>query len=142
MNNVVSFETFAQYFSCFSGHMVLYKEVLYPTAEHAYHCQRYTDPDIIDEIKKATSAYKARELSQKYKSQQIPNFDSEKIGIMEKIFRAKLEQHEDVMRALIESGEKIIIKNHPDDYFWGNGADGSGKNEMGKLWMKLRSRLV
>ncbi len=141
MDNVLSHETFAMYFSCFSGHMIMYKGIFYPTSEHAYHCQRYADKSIIDEIQKATSAYYARELSQKYKSQQIPDFDSKKVEVMEGIFKAKLDQHEDVKKALIESENKIIIKNHPDDYYWGNGADGSGKNEMGKIWMKLRSEM-
>jgi len=131
-------ETFAIYFSCFSGHMVEYKGVLYTTAEHAYHSQRYEDPIIVEEIKGARSAYLAWKISQKYKAQQIEGFDENKLSVMEQIFRAKLDQHEDVKRALVESGDSIILKNHQLDYFWGTGADGTGRNEMGKLWMKLR----
>ena len=142
MEETLSPEIFQLFFSAFSAHTVEYKGVLYKTAEHAYHCQRYTDPKIAEEIQNAPSVEKAWEISQKYKSQQLPDFDARKIGIMEEIFRAKLLQHKDVKQKLIRSGNTRIIKKHPLDYFWGTGADNSGRNEMGRLWMKLRAELL
>ncbi len=140
MKKVFPFEAYAQYLSAFSGHSVEYKGILYSTVEHAYHCQRYSDQKILDEIKSARSAYKAWEISQKYKSQQFPDFDDKKVAVMEDICRTKLEQHDDIKRALVESGEDPIVKDYPDA-FWGIGPDGIGRNEMGKIWTKLRSEL-
>jgi N-glycosidase YbiA len=40
---------------------------------------------------------------------------------------------------LQKSGTEDIIEDSPDDYFWGEGADGSGQNMLGRLWMKIRS---
>ncbi len=142
MSQTLPFETFEKYFSCFSGHMVEYAGMLYTTAEHAYHCQRYTAAEIIREIQTARSAFLAWEVSQKYKSQQIENWDVKKSEVMEGILRAKLSQHTDVRQALLDSGEMIIVKNHPLDVFWGNGVGGLGQNELGKLWMKLREELI
>ena len=34
-----------------------------------------------------------------------------------------------------------LIEANPDDYFWGEGKDGTGKNMMGKLLMKVRTNL-
>ena len=131
---------YEQYLSTFSSHAVEYKGVLYSTVEHAYHCQRYSDPKIQDEIRSALSAYKAWEVSQKYKSQQIENFDEQKASVMEDICRSKLAQHTDVETALRVSADSVIIKDFPDS-FWGIGMDGSGKNTMGLIWMKLRGEL-
>lgn len=134
--------TFSKYLSNFSEHQVEYEGASYLTAEHAYHCQRYEDPAIISEIFTAPTARAAWETSQKYKSRQNPEFTELKVEIMKKILRAKADQHEDVRRALLESGEQEIVKNEPNDSFWGNGPDGSGRNELGKLWMSIRAEIA
>lgn len=65
----------------------------------------------------------------------------DKDRLMEKIFRAKLDQHPDIKEILIESKDREMLKMYDTDYYWGTGADGTGKNKMGKLWMKLRDEL-
>jgi hypothetical protein len=60
---------------------------------------------------------------------------------MEQIFRAKVAQHPDIKEILLESEDRELLKEYPTDYYWGTGADGSGQNRMGKLWMKLRDEL-
>ena len=130
---------YAKYLSASSAHMIEYKGVIYPTVEHAYHCQRYTDPKIIEIMKSARSPQKAWEASQQYKSKQVPDWDSKKILIMEDLCKTKLTQHEDVKNALLASGDDLILKDYPDS-FWGIGLDG-GRNEMGKIWMRLRDEL-
>jgi N-glycosidase YbiA len=134
-------ERFEQYLSPFSGHMLEFKGVLYPTIEHAYHCQRYTDQQVVDAIRNTRSAWSAWALSQQHKKEQIPDWDARKVGVMEELFRAALDQHADIRKALIESGDFLIIHHNANDSFWGDGADGAGRNEMGKIWMKLRAEL-
>lgn len=137
---ILPFDLYERMLSAFSGHMVEYKGMVYPTAEHAYHCQRYTDPAVLDEIKNARSAKLAWEASQKYKSQQMLGFEEGKVALMEDICRAKLAQHADVKEVLLWSEGMAIIKTYPDP-FWGIGLDGEGRNELGKLWMRLRDEL-
>ena len=137
---ILPFDLYERMLSPFSGHMVEYKGVLYSTAEHAYHCQRYSDSKIVEEIKNARSPKLAWALSQKYKSQQIAGFDERKVEIMEDICREKLAQHEDVREILLWSEGMAIIKTYPDP-FWGVGLDGEGRNELGKLWIRLRAEL-
>jgi len=33
------------------------------------------------------------------------------------------------------------MENSPTDYYWGCGKDGTGRNELGKILMKIRSKL-
>ena len=56
-------EIFAVYFSPYTAHAIEVEGVLYPTVEHAYQCQRYIDPKIIEEIRSARSPVKAWEAS-------------------------------------------------------------------------------
>lgn len=118
--------------------------VVYPTLEHAYQCQRYTDQNIKDEIIKAHSPVKAWETSTKYKHLQIPEFKDEnhKLKVMKMLMRLKAEQHEEIRQALLDSGDQIIVKHivtyPPGDGFWDDGEDGKGLNHIGRMWMEIR----
>jgi ribA/ribD-fused uncharacterized protein len=141
MEQVVLPEIFSRFFSAFSAHPITYQGITYKTVEHAYHAQRYIDSKIVQDIVDNPTPEGAWEVSQKYKSQQIPDFNERKLAVMEELFRAKLDQHADVGQALIESEDLVIVKHEPKDSWWGDGPDGSGRNEMGKLWMRLRDEL-
>ena len=140
-------EIFALYFSAFSPHAIEYEGVIYPTVEHAYHCLRYSDPKVVKEILDARSPEIAWRLSQGHKATRSPEYldENKKLALMSKLMRAKLQQHEDVRRALVETGEipiiKRIVAGPPGDGFWDIGDDGRGENHVGKIWMILRAEL-
>ena len=140
----VPLEIFAIYFSPYSAHAIEIDGIVYPTVEHAYQCQRYTDKKIIEEIRTASSPVKAWETSSKYKPVQIQEFkkDEYKLEVMMKIMRLKVEQHEDIRKALLDSGNKQIVKHittyPPGDGFWDDGEDGEGLNHTGRMWMEIR----
>ncbi|HNW71671.1 MAG TPA: NADAR family protein [Candidatus Paceibacterota bacterium] len=144
---ILPLEIFYIYFSPYTSHAIKLDGVVYPTVEHAYQCQRYTDQKIIDEIISARSPVKAWQVSCKYKHLQIPEFkdDEYKLEIMKKLMRLKMEQHEEVRNALIDSGDLKIVKHivtyPPGDGFWDNGEDGKGLNHIGKMWMDMREEL-
>ncbi len=148
MQNKLPLEIFYIYFSPYTAHAIEIDRVVYPTVEHAYQCARYTDKNIIEEIRNTHSPVKAWEISSKYKHTQISEFKKEeyKLEIMEKIMRLKRDQHEEVRKALLDSGELDIVKHivtyPPGDGFWDDGEDGKGLNYIGKIWMKLRNELL
>ncbi len=127
--------------SPFSAHEIELDGVVYKTAEHAYQALRVV-PEARAEIMAATSPLNAWRIGQvcKEKNLLVSNFDKD--GLMEEIFRAKLEQHPDIARVLVATKERELIKVFDTDYYWGTGPDGSGENKMGKLWMKLRAEIT
>jgi ribA/ribD-fused uncharacterized protein len=139
---ILPFDIFVTYFSAYSAHMVEYESVLYPTVEHAYHCRRYNDDEIKKQILAARSPVLAWQESQEHKHKQMPDFNERKAAMMEELCRAKAEQHADVKQALLDSGNMRIVKHITTgpkaDGFWDDGKDGSGRNEMGKIWMRIR----
>jgi ribA/ribD-fused uncharacterized protein len=124
----------------FSAHEVKLDGVMYKTAEHAYQALRAV-PEARQSIIDARSPMDAWRAGQvvKQNNQLIPDFD--KLTLMERIFRTKLEQHSDVREVLLATGDRDLLKVYDTDYFWGTGADGAGENQMGKLWMRLRAEL-
>ncbi len=147
MNKKFPLEKFAIYFSPYTAHAIEINGIVFPTVEHAYQCQRYTDKKIIEEIKSARSPVKAWEVSSKYKHLQIPEFKNEehKLEVMKKLMRLKVEQHEDIRKALNDSQDLNIVKHvntyPPGDGFWDDGEDGEGKNHMGRIWMEIRKEI-
>jgi ribA/ribD-fused uncharacterized protein len=142
---IVPPEIFAIYFSGFSAHAIEYGGNVYPTLEHAYHCLRFSDQSVIDEIRNARSPEAAWKLSQTYKDKRRRLTDGEKIELMTSLSKAKLQQHPDVRKVLIDSVGRLIVKRivagPPGDGFWDIGEDENGANQWGKIWMKLRDEL-
>jgi len=126
-------------FNNFSAHAIEVEGRLFPTSEHAYQAAKCTDPQGQEAIRNARSPHQAKVLANEtYKAARDPDWGSKKVAVLEEILRAKLAQHPEAQEALRESGDEDIIEDSPTDYFWGEGADGSGQNMLGKLWMKLR----
>ena len=129
--------------SNFSSYSVEWKGETWMTSEHAYQAEKFDDVDIKQKIKKALSAYDSKMIAIEYKEKMKPRWNEDlRLGIMEEIIRAKLAQHPHIKKKLLQTGDKEIIENSKDDYFWGWGADQTGFNHHGKIWMKLRSELL
>ncbi len=130
------------YLSPFSAHQVKIWGETFATVEHAYHWAKFKPCMERDEIKNAKSPLACLEISREKRTKKellVENFD--KNAIMEELFRAKLTQHPEVAEVLKLTGKRGLLKEIPTDYYWGTGHDGSGKNNMGKLWMKLRDEM-
>lgn len=127
--------------------MIEVEGVVYPTVEHAYQCARYTDQKIKDEILNARSPVKAWETYYKYKHLQITEFKDKdyKVSVMKNLMKLKALQHEEVKKALLDSGDLQIVKRivtyPPGDGFWDIGEDGRGLNMIGRIWMEIREKL-
>jgi ribA/ribD-fused uncharacterized protein len=126
--------------SPFSAHEIEIDGVVYKTAEHAYQALRVIEEER-DSVMSARSPMDAWRLGNQFKAEGKLVSDFDKDSLMEKIFRAKLAQHEDIKEALRISGNRELLKVYREDSYWGTGLDGQGQNKMGNLWMKLRSEL-
>lgn len=130
------------YLSPFSAHRIEIWNEIFATAEHAYQVSRIIPGFARDAIKQAPSPMDAWREGQKFKNDpayQVADFD--KYAVMMEIFRAKRDQHPDIARILRDSGDRELLKVWATDYYWGTGKDGTGENQMGKIWIKLRTEL-
>lgn len=57
---------------------------------------------------------------------------------MRKAVLKKFQTHTDIREILLATGEEEIVEKSPIDYYWGCGADGSGKNRLGVILMEVR----
>lgn len=70
-----------------------------------------------------------------------PDWEQIKDDIMRKALLRKFETHGDIREILLSTGDAEIVENSPIDYYWGCGANGSGKNRLGIILMEVRDIL-
>lgn len=81
----------------------------------------------------------ARDLGQKVKMR--PDWDQVKDQVMYECVLAKFLQHPDLRKELMKTDPETLVEDSPIDYYWGCGADGTGKNMLGKTLMRVRLEL-
>jgi ribA/ribD-fused uncharacterized protein len=151
-------------FSNFYSVQVTFNGITYPTSEHAYQAAKFLpntpeEREYIDIISKANTpgialilanqknvgGYKWRTdlnpIIQKYLNLGVkmrPDWDDVKIRIMALVVHDKFMYNERLKKLLVSTGERSIAEHTHRDKFWADGADGSGKNWLGRILMALR----
>jgi ribA/ribD-fused uncharacterized protein len=140
-DTIYFFETAYSPLCSWSAHSVYVWGRRFPTVEHAYHWRKHRDtaPDVAELIAAAHSPWMALQIEHWNKHLRTPEWGDIKVGMMRELLQAKSAQNEDVRQCLRRSGNKRLVENSPWDDFWGCGADGTGRNMLGELWMEIRS---
>ncbi|MDP2873890.1 MAG: NADAR family protein [bacterium] len=130
-------------FSNFSSFAVKWKGRLWQTSEHAYQASHFfkTAPELVEKIFTAKSAHEAFKIAKENTDKAPKDLGVRKVAIMEDIVRHKLKQNPYVLHKLVQTGKRKIVEDSPKDAFWGWGEKRDGRNELGKIWMKLRGEL-
>lgn len=137
-NTIGFYETEHYMFSNFSSFSVEYEGVIWMTSEHAYQASKFTDSAMKEKVRNAKSAHDAFKTARSHKDDYQRDWQDIKLVVMEKIVRAKHDQHPYIQEKLKETGNKRIVEDSPVDDFWGWGPNKDGKNHLGKIWMKIR----
>ena len=124
-------------FSNFSKHPIYVDDKLYPTTEFYYQSKKFLDPKTQEMIRTLTTSRECADVARKTPNLR-PDWEEVKYEIMKDALRFKIQQHTDVFKKLMETGNEEIAEDTKDDYIWGIGSDGTGKNLLGKAWMDLR----
>jgi ribA/ribD-fused uncharacterized protein len=128
----------------FSAFQIEVDNIVFPTIEHAYHYYKFKDHDtrLAKSILTARSPHQAQKIAYANKDRQDPEWDNKKLELMEEFCRCKLNQHDYVKEKLLSTSRLEIVEDSTKDDFWGWGKNRAGRNELGKIWMKLRNELM
>jgi N-glycosidase YbiA len=69
------------------------------------------------------------------------DWEQVKDAVMREAVREKFLRHADIQVVLLGTGDELIVENAPGDFYWGIGADGSGKNMLGQILMEVRAEI-
>lgn len=123
----------------FSSFKVKVNGYLYSSLEEAFQSMLFL-PDhkeISEQIKNSYSAHEAQKIMHE-NINKVKYSNKEKLVLMEKLLRLKIEQNPYVLKKLLETKNYTIMEDSPKDNYWGCGINREGENNLGKLWMKLR----
>ena len=125
---------------------IKYEGLTYPSTEHAYQAAK-----TIDVAQRKAFAIEGREIGlpvlnaggAKQLGRKIPirdDWEEVKLEVMEELLKLKFSQHY-FRQKLIDTGdEELVESNTWNDTYWGV-CRGIGQNHLGKLLMKVRSKL-
>lgn len=110
----------------------------FPSVEHAFQAAKSLDPDIRWQFQYCRSAGEAKQRGKMVKLR--PDWEEVKIQVMTDLIRSKF-QCPELKQKLLDTGYAHIEEgNSHGDRFWGT-VKGQGRNELGKILMKVRDEL-
>jgi len=113
----------------------------WPTSEHYFQAQKFADPRDQEQIRGASTPMLAAQWGRDRKRKLRRDWESVKLGVMREAVEAKFRQHDELRALLLATGDAKLIEHTDADDFWGDGGDGSGRNELGRILMAVRARL-
>jgi hypothetical protein len=128
-------------FSNFSAHGFKLDGFYWPTSEHYFQAQKFVGTPHSDQIRVVKTPKDAAKMGRDRSRPLRSDWEQVKDDIMRKAVLRKFETHEDIREELLSTGDAEIVENSPIDYYWGCGADGSGKNMLGIILMEVREIL-
>lgn len=138
------------HFTNFASSSILDEDNLsYPTAEHYFQAQKFSDPHIAQRVRKAPSAREVFNLANgkngQYRNEIKKNWHAISSLVMLEAQLYKYAQNPELLKELLATGDRLLIEDAgPRDSIWGNGQKGSttdeaGENRLGKILMATRS---
>ena len=128
-------------FSNFSGHGFHFNGKWWPTSEHYFQAQKFIRTPLEEKIRRAKSPMVAARIGRICKLLMRRDWETVKDDMMRRAVRAKFGQNADIRAILLGTGDEELIKNAPDDAYWGCGKDSTGKNMLGVILMEVREAL-
>lgn len=116
----------------------VYKEIKFPTSEHAYQWSKCKNLEDKNEVLKSTNPVDAKKIGRH--AEMVDNWDNVKIQTMYEILKAKFTNLYLAERLIKTENTELIEHNYWKDFYWGV-CDGKGENWLGRLLMKIREEL-
>jgi N-glycosidase YbiA len=128
-------------FSNFSRHGFELDGVWWPTSEHYFQAQKFAGTPHVEQVRQARTPKQAAEMGRDRARPLRVDWETVKDDVMRRAVLRKFEAHDDIRTILLSTGDDLIVEKAPKDYYWGCGADGSGKNRLGQILMEVRQIL-
>jgi N-glycosidase YbiA len=128
-------------FSNFSPHGFELDGYWWQTSEHYFQAQKFTVTHHVEEIRLAKTPANAAEMGRDRTRPLRSDWEEIKEDVMRRGLLCKFQTHTDIREILLSTGDELIVENAPQDYYWGCGQDGSGKNRLGEILREVRAIL-
>jgi ribA/ribD-fused uncharacterized protein len=128
-------------FSNFSPHGFVLDELYWSTSEHYFQAQKFIGTPYLEKLRLVKTPKEAANMGRQRTLPLRSDWEDVKDNIMRKAVFSKFSTNKDIQGILLSTGNEKLVENSPIDYYWGCGADGSGKNMLGIVLMEIRQQL-
>ena len=112
------------------------------TSEHYFQAQKFKGTQYEERIRLLDNPMKAAQLGRNRDLPLREDWEKVKDDVMRNAVYAKFSQNIELKKKLIATYPNEIIEKTSNDYYWGCGCDGTGKNMLGKIIMETRNLLM
>jgi ribA/ribD-fused uncharacterized protein len=128
-------------FSNFSPHGFELDGKWWPRSEHYFQAKKFAGTEHEELVRLAKTPREAANMGRDRSRPLRADWEAVKDDVMRAAVLAKFKGHADIRAILLSTGDEEIIEDSPTDYYWGCGADGTGKNMLGRILMEIRTDL-
>lgn len=127
--------------SNYSHHPIVIDGVEWPTVEHFYQSEKYSEYSQKEMIRSAITPAEAKEIAWKIAEYPPEGWSTTGRLAMRRALDTKFMCYPRLRRLLLDTWPMPLFEDASDDSFWGIGPNGCGQNIMGKMLMTLREEL-
>jgi ribA/ribD-fused uncharacterized protein len=119
------------------------KSLVFPTGENAFQSQKTEDIEILSKF----ASDKMTPLGAFRMGRQVKmrkDWDDIKLKVMEDLVFAKFDQNAELKEYLLSTDDRYLVEHTPfkgRDAYWADDSNGTGKNHLGIILMKVREKL-
>jgi N-glycosidase YbiA len=124
-----------------SAHAFTLEGEIWQSAEHYVQAQRFCCDKAKARVRDSDYAFVGKAIARERPEALRADWEKVRDGVMEKAVRSKFASHPSLCAKLCATGDAEIIEASALSKHWGAGADGTGKNMLGRILMKIRSDL-
>lgn len=128
-------------FSNFSAHGIELDGRWYRTTEHYFQAQKFAGTVYAELVREARTPKEAAEMGRDRTHPLRADWEQVKDDVMRDAVLQKFRTHADLQRELLATGDEQLIEATTNDYYWGCGTNGTGKNMLGVILMETRAEL-
>ena len=128
-------------FSNFAPYPIEIDGTRWPTSEHYFQAQKFADESHREAVRAAGSPMDAARMGRDRSRPLRADWEAVKDDVMYRALVAKFTQHPGPRSTLLDTGDAELIEHTANDAYWADGGDGSGRNMLGVLLMRVRDEL-
>lgn len=128
-------------FSNFAHYGFELDEKWWMTSEHYFQAQKFYGTEYVEIIRLLDNPMKAAKMGRNRNLPLREDWEEVKDDVMRKAVYAKFSQNIELKKILLDTDSEYIVENTSNDYYWGCGTNGSGKNMLGIILMEIRDKL-
>lgn len=128
-------------FSNFAAYPFELDGVTWPTSEHYFQAQKFAGTPHVEELRAVASPMVVARMGRNRSLPLRPDWNEVKDDVMRRAVLRKFETHPSIREILLSTGDEELIEQTTDDYYWGCGTKGTGKNMLGQILMEVRDML-